>query len=67
MSLVDLFTLVLQYCEEKKEEEDDQQGVDLLQSKLQQWRSSEERQLQGEHSRWDCGFLRNVWQVSLRM
>ena len=50
VSLVDLFSLVLQYCEEKKEE-NDQQSMDILQRKLQQWRSSEERQLQGEHSR----------------
>ena len=51
MSLVDLFSLLLQYSEEKgvEEEEDDRRSLDLLRSKLQQWRTLEEGKLEGEH------------------
>ena len=51
VSLVDLFSLLLQYSEEKgvEEEEDDRRSLDLLRSKLQQWRTLEEGKLEGEH------------------
>ena len=47
--LVDLFSLMLKYTKEKVAvEEDDHNGVEVLQTKLQQWRAAEEMKLEGE-------------------
>lgn len=57
VSLVDLFSLVLHYAEEKVAAGAGDLGVDTLQSKLQQWRTLEERKLESKPSL-DCrGFL----------
>lgn len=66
MSLVDLFSLLLQYSEEKgvEEEGDDRQGLDLLRRKLKQWRTLEEGKLEGEHGpglQEECGVCVHIY------